>query len=78
MREEVVLNLTKEEIVLLSGILGYATGDILTETYMELLRHLNVKEVALSDSVAKAIAIKANGYYINEEDLLHDVLKIRK
>ena len=78
MREEVVLNLTKEEIVLLSGILGYATGDVLTETYMELLRHLNVKEVALSDSVAKAIAIKANGYYINEEDLLHDVLKIRK
>lgn len=78
MREKVVLNLTKEEIILLTGILGYATGDILTEIYMELLEHLNVKEVALSDSVATAIAIKANGYYINEDDLLHEVLKIRK
>lgn len=78
MREEVKLNLSKEEIILLAGILGYCTGDVLTEAYMELLEHLNLKEVTLTDSVATAIAIKANGYYINEEDLLHEVLKIRK
>ena len=78
MRKEVILHLSEEEIILLAGILGYCSGDVLTEAYMELLEHLNLKQVTSTDSVATAIAIKDNGYYINEDDLLHEVLKIRK
>lgn len=78
MKREIKLHLSDEEIILLSGILGYCTGDVLTEAYMELLRYLTFEDVRKTDSIATAIAVKSNGYYINEEDLLHEVLKLRK
>lgn len=78
MRKPIMLNLSEEELLLLVGILGYSTGDVLTEVYAGLVDELDHKQVSLADKISTQIAITANGYYINEDDLMHEVLKIGK
>ena len=77
MRKEFTLTLNEEELILLVGILRYSVGEVLTEVYSQLARNMTADQLLKAIAVAREIAITGNGYYINEEDLIYEVLTER-
>lgn len=75
MRKPIMMNLSEEELVLLVGIIGYSSGGVLNEVYADLVSSLSTEQLNKADKISTAIAVKANGYHIKEEDLLHEVFK---
>ena len=75
MMKQVTLNVSEEELLLLVGILRYSEGEILTNTYSQLVNELDSDQLSKAIQIATSIAITANGYYINEEDLIYEALR---
>lgn len=72
---EITLKLTEEEQILLAGILAYSDGDILTNVFDKLTETLNHDQRQKIRKIVREIAIKANGYYIDEEELLYEIFR---
>ncbi len=71
MRKPITLELNREETILLAGILLYSEGDVLSETYHKLIETLDPKDITRVNQICREIAVKGNGYYIDEADLLY-------
>ena len=70
MRKDITINVTDEELILLTGILYYSEGAILDEVFHKLMDNIpKIKRTFVKD-VAREIAVTGNGYYINEDDLM--------
>lgn len=71
MRKAVTLELNREELLLLAGMLYYSDGDVLAEAYHTLTDGMTPTDLQRVKQIAREIAVKANGYYIDEDDLLY-------
>lgn len=78
MREQITLEMNREEMILLAGILLYSSGGVLTEVYQKIFEKLSPKDWQRVDQVATQIAINGNGYYIDEDDLLYEIIGLDK
>lgn len=78
MRVPFMMNLSEEEIILIAGVIGYSSGDVLTEVYNELMDLLTNEQQAIARDISTAIAVKGNGYHIHEEELLYEAFKLRR
>ena len=71
MRKPITLELNREETILMAGILLYSEGGVLSEAYHKLTENLSKKDLERVNQICREIAVTANGYYIDEDDLLY-------